>query len=265
MRDNKVKRILREGGVPLGSMVFEFSTTGLARIAAAAGADFLIYDMEHTGWSMETIRMLMAASRSADLAPMVRVPTLQYHFIARALDLGALGIMVPMLETEEAAREFVACVKYPPRGKRGAAFSVAHDDYRDGEVAAKMQKANEETLLIGLIETRLGVENAERIAAVDGIDVLWIGHFDLSNSMGIPAQFQHPDLQASIDRILAAGKRHGKACGFMAASVEEGRALIDRGFRVLAYWGDIWLYRDALSRGIRGIREGLPHPRDRSG
>jgi 2-keto-3-deoxy-L-rhamnonate aldolase RhmA len=265
MRDNAVKRILREGGVPLGSMVFEFNTPGLPRIAAAAGVDFLIYDMEHSGFDIETIRMLMAASRSAELAPMVRVPALEYHFIARALDVGALGVMVPMLETEEMARELVACVKYPPRGRRGAAFTVAHDDFRDGEVAAKMQRANEETLTIALLETRLGVENAERIAAVDGIDVLWIGHFDLSNSMGIPGQFQHPDLQASIDRILAAAKRHGKACGFMAASVEEGRALIARGFRVLCYWGDIWIYRDTLARGIRGIREAAPPRRDRSG
>jgi 2-dehydro-3-deoxyglucarate aldolase/4-hydroxy-2-oxoheptanedioate aldolase len=257
MRENRAKRVLREGGVPLGSMVFEFNTSGLARIAAAAGADFLIYDMEHTGWSMETIRMLMASSRAADLAPFVRVPALEYHFIARALDVGALGIMVPMLETEEQAREFVACVKYPPQGRRGAAFAVAHDDYRDGDVASKMRSANEETLLIALLETRRGVENAERIAAVEGIDVLWIGHFDLSNSMGIPAQFQHPDLQAAIDRILAAARKHGKACGFMAASPEEGRALIDRGFGILCYWGDIWIYRETLARGIAGIRESL--------
>src|SRR5258705_13081361 len=110
MRDNAVKRTLREGGVPLGSMVFEFNPPGLPRIAAAAGVDFLIYDMEHSGFDIETIRMLMAASRSADLAPMVRVPALEYHFIARALDVGALGVMVPMLGTEEMARELVACV-----------------------------------------------------------------------------------------------------------------------------------------------------------
>lgn len=258
MRENKAKRILREGGVPVGSMVFEFGTTGLPRIAAAAGADFLIYDMEHTGWSMETVRALMASSRAADLAPLVRVPALEYHFIARCLDVGALGIMVPMVETEEAAREMVACAKYPPVGRRGAAFAVAHDDYSDGEVAEKMRRANEETLLIALIETRRGVENVERIAAVDGIDVLWIGHFDLSISLGIPGRFQHPDLQGSFDRILAAARSRGKACGLAAASVEEGRALIARGFRILSYWGDIWIYREALARGIRGIREAGP-------
>jgi 2-keto-3-deoxy-L-rhamnonate aldolase RhmA len=257
LRENKVRRILREGGVALGSMVFEFNTSGVARIAAAAGAYFLIYDMEHTGWSLETIRSLMASSGAADLTPLVRVPSLEYHFIARALDVGALGIMAPMVETEEGARELVSCVKYPPRGRRGAAFGVAHDDYRDGDVAEKMRRANEETLTIALIETRRGVENAERIAAVEGIDVLWIGQFDLSNSMGIPAQFQHPDLVAAMDRILSAARGHQKACGFMAASVEEGRALIARGFRILSYWGDIWIYRDTLARGIRGIRESL--------
>ena len=97
MRINPVKRSLHEGGITIGTMMMEFSTTGIARIAAEAGAEFAVFDMEHTGWSIETIRMLMATSRAADLVPMVRVPTLQYHFIARVLDVGAMGVVVPMV------------------------------------------------------------------------------------------------------------------------------------------------------------------------
>ena len=257
MRENKVKRALRQGGVALGTLVFEFNTTGIARIAAGAGADFVLFDMEHTGWSLETVRSLMATSRAADLVPMVRVPVTHYHFLAHALDVGAMGLMVPMVESVEQARMIVESAKYPPAGRRGASFHVAHDDYSEGDVQAKMESANAETMLIALIETARGIENVESIAALDGIDVLWIGHFDLTNSMGIPAQFTHPAYQAAVDRVLAACRKNGKAAGFMTSSVEDGRALVQRGFRCLAYWGDIWIYQQGLRQGIAGIRAGL--------
>jgi len=256
MRENKVKRTLYQGGVSLGTMVFEFNTTGIARLTAAAGADFAVFDMEHTGWSVETIRALMSTSQG--LVPMARVPATEYHFLARVLDVGAMGLMVPMVQTAGQARLIVQSAKYPPAGRRGAAFGVAHDDYLDGDVTAKMRSANEETLLIAQIETAQGVENADEIAAVDGIDCLWIGHFDLTNSLGIPAQFTHPDYRRAVDRVLDACRRHGKAPGFMVASPDEGRSALTQGFRCLAYWGDLWLYRQALSEGIRALRTSLP-------
>src|SRR5919112_231619 len=169
MRENRVKRALAAGDRCLGTMVFEFPTTGIGRIAAEAGAEFAIYDMEHTGWSVETIRGLMASARAADLVPMVRIPATQYHLIARPLDLGAMGLMVPMVESAEQAQLIVASAKYFPDGTRGAAFTVAHDDYQGGDVASKMASANQEQLLIAQIETARGVEQAEAIAATPGI------------------------------------------------------------------------------------------------
>src|SRR6476661_8130969 len=124
MRTNTVKATLREGGIALGTMVFEFNTVGIGRIAAAAGAESILYDMEHTGWSIETIRTLMATTRAADIVPMVRVPATQYHLLSRPLDVGAMGLMAPMVESEEQARLIVNSAKYPPAGRRGAAFGV---------------------------------------------------------------------------------------------------------------------------------------------
>jgi 2-dehydro-3-deoxyglucarate aldolase/4-hydroxy-2-oxoheptanedioate aldolase len=258
VRENKVKRLLREGKTALGTMVMEFSTCGLAHLAAEAGADFLVYDLEHTGWSVETLRPLLASARSADVVPLVRVPATQYHFVARVLDLGALGVMVPMVESVEQARQIVQFAKYPPQGRRGTAFGIAHDDYRDGDVAAKIRSANQETLLIAQIETAPGLEQVEGIAAVEGLDVLWIGHFDLTTSLGIPGEFDHPRYREAVRRVLAACQRHGKAPGFMAASPEEGRALLGQGFRCLAYWGDLWIYKQALRQGLAALRAGLP-------
>jgi 2-keto-3-deoxy-L-rhamnonate aldolase RhmA len=254
MQPNPVKRTLHQGGIALGTMVFEFNTPGIARLIGAAGGEFVVFDMEHTGWSVETIRGLVATAGGTEVVPMVRVPATEYHFLARALDVGARGLMVPMVESEEQARRIVAATKYPPTGRRGAAFGIAHDDYRDGDLVEKMRGANEETLLIAQIETAPGVENAERIAAVEGIDVLWIGHFDLTNSLGIPGQFTHPDYRRAVDAVLAVCARSGKAAGFMVASPEEGRQALAAGFRCLAYSGDLWLYRGALADGLTALR-----------
>ena len=256
MRPNPVKRALREGSIALGTMVFEFDTPGIARIAAGAGADFLVFDQEHTGWGTENIRRLMATSRAADLVSLVRVPAIQYHLISRPLDVGASGVMVPMVETGEQARLVASSAKYPPLGNRGAAFGIAHDDYEAGDAVAGMQSANEETLLVAQIETARGIENLEEIAAVEDLDALWIGHNDLTNSMGIPGQFAHPDYLRAVERFLEACHRHGKAPGIMATGVEEARAQLTQGFRCVAYWGDLWLYAQALRQGLAAIREG---------
>lgn len=263
MRQNRVKRTLAAGGVSIGSMVFEFNTPGIGRLAAEAGADFLIFDMEHTGWSVETVRSLVATSRSAAIAPFVRVPATEYHFIARTLDSGVMGVMVPMVESEDQARSIVSSALYPPFGKRGAAFGIAHDDYTSGDIVQKMQSANTEVLIICQIETSDGVKNASKVAAVEGVDVLWIGHFDLANSLGIPGQFEHQKYKDAVAAVLDACARHGTAPGFMAASIEEGRALVRQGFRALAYGGDSWIYRDALKTGIGGIMQEVTRPTKR--
>ena len=233
--------------------MFEFNTTGVGRIAAEAGADFAVFDMEHTGWSIESIRMLIATSRSTEMIPYVRIPATEYDFIARVLDMGAMGIMAPMVESAEQARKLVASAKYPPLGRRGAAFGVAHDDYGGGDIVEKIRSANSETHLIAQIETAAGVQNADEIAAVEGIDVLWIGHFDLTNSLGIPGQFDHPDFKAALATVLAACERHSKVPGFMAGGIDDGKALLDQGFRMIAYGGDLWLYQNAVREGVAAL------------
>ena len=260
MRTNHVKRRLQAGGVALGTMIFEFNTTGIARIAAAAGAEFVVFDTEHTGWGIDTVRSLMATARAADLVPIVRVPALQYHLLSGPLDMGAMGLMVPMVGDAEQARQIVRAAKYHPLGERGAAFGVAHDDYEGGDVAAKMRSANDEILLIAQIETAAGLSAVEDIAAVDGIDVLWVGQFDLTTSLGIPGRFDHRDYLAALDKVAAAADLHGKTAGFMPLSVEDGRALLARGYRALAYWGDLWIYGQALSQGLSGLRAAVGHP-----
>jgi 2-keto-3-deoxy-L-rhamnonate aldolase RhmA len=257
---NRVKERILSGGISIGTFIFEFCTTGIGRLAANAGAEFAIFDMEHTGWSMETIKMLMASSRSVDLVPLVRIPATEYHFAARALDMGAMGIMIPMCESAEQAKKLVASSKYPPVGKRGAAFVVAHDDYQPGNIVEKISSANQQTLMIAQIETVDGLKNVDAIATVEGIDVLWIGQTDLSTSLGIPGQFDHPLFKDAVKKVVDSCNRHGKVAGFMPLSIAEGKQFMDQGFRMLAYGGDLWLYLATLKQGIgelRNHREGI--------
>ncbi|MBH0238493.1 HpcH/HpaI aldolase family protein [Methylobrevis albus] len=245
-----LKQKFAADGHAFGPMVIEFFTPGMAAIAAAAGADFVLYDMEHSGAEIGDIKEQCAAARGLGIAPLVRVPSGEYHFVARALDAGAEGIMVPMVESAAHAAEIVSFAHYPPKGRRGAAFGVAHDGYRGGDPVAKIAAANGRTLIIPQIETKTGLEAVEDIAAVDGVDIVWVGHFDLTNFLGIPAAFDHPDYEAALARVLAAADANGKPAGFMAADEAWAEAYYRRGFRAIAYGLDHLLFQKALAGGL---------------
>jgi 2-dehydro-3-deoxyglucarate aldolase/4-hydroxy-2-oxoheptanedioate aldolase len=255
MRKNPVKSDLRAGKHVFGTMVFEFFTPGMPQIVKTAGAEFILFDMEHSGVTIETLKGQISACRGIGLTPMVRVPALQYHFIARCLDMGAMGIMVPMVESAAQASEIVAATRYPPAGRRGAAFAMAHDDYEAGSVPDKMAAANDRTLVMALVETAAGVAAVDEIAGVDGIDVVWMGHFDLTSFMGIPGQFEHPDYLRAVDAIVQAAKSHGKISGMLAADDEWARSYMAKGFRMIAYGVDHLLLQRALADGLASARK----------
>jgi 2-keto-3-deoxy-L-rhamnonate aldolase RhmA len=232
-----------------GAMVFEFFSPGVSQILAQAGAEFALFDMEHTGLGLETLKSLVASCRGLPIAPMVRVPRGEYHFLARALDVGAEGVMVPMVESATQARAIAEATHYPPQGRRGAAFGFAHDHYATGDVGATMRAADARNLVIAQIETERGLEAVEEIAAVEGIDVLWLGHFDLTNFLGIPGQFDHPQYLAAVDRIVAAGRKHKKALGFMASHENWARRYNELGFNIIAAGTD----QAILMAGVESI------------
>ncbi len=255
MRDNPVKKAIAAGRHVFGSMVFECFSPGLPTLCRNAGAEFVLYDMEHTGLGFETLKTQFALCRGLDIVPMARVPRGEYHFIARALDIGAFGVMIPMVATAAEAAHIVACTRYPPVGKRGAAFGFAHDDFTGGDVAEKMAALHERTLVIAQIETDEGLRNVEAIAAVPGVDALWIGHFDLTNFMGIPGQFQHPAYLAAVDRVVAACVAAGKTPAFLATDETWARDYVAKGFRLMAYGVDQLLLQNALQRGLTVLRD----------
>jgi 2-keto-3-deoxy-L-rhamnonate aldolase RhmA len=256
MRENRIKTRLAAGETLFGTMVFEFASPGLAPIVANAGADFILLDMEHSGWSFETIKSQIAFAHGAGLAPFVNPAGDDYGLITRCLDLGAFGVMVPVVETRAQAEAIVRATRYPPRGTRGSAFGVAHTEYKLDDVPGMIAAAELRTMVIVKIETARGVANADEIMAVPGVDVGFVGHTDLSVSLGRPAEFEHPEFTAARDRVLAACRRHGKAAGCLVGSPEWGRAWIAAGFRFVAYLGDIWLLGGALKSGLESMKRG---------
>ncbi|MDH4176629.1 MAG: aldolase/citrate lyase family protein [Thermoleophilia bacterium] len=250
MRTNPVKEALARGETVIGTMVTEFATPGIARLAAKAGAEFVLFDLEHTGYDYERLRWVLTAAEATDTVPFLRVPDADYQFISRGLDSGALGVMVASVETAAEARSIADAARFPPLGRRGFGLALQHDDFPPGGLGATLDHVNGTTMTLAQIETASGLDAVEAIAAVDGIDVLWIGHNDLSVSLGIPGDFACDTFQRAVDRILAAGDARGKPVGILCGSVEEGVAHLDRGFRLIAYGLDILLYQDALRLGV---------------
>jgi len=255
IRPNPVRARLREGKAVYGMFAAEFFSPGLCQIAANAGADFVLFDMEHGGVGIDVLKSQFAFARGTGIVPLARVPGLAYHLIAPVLDAGAMGIMVPMLETREQAEKLAAFCRYRPLGVRGLGFGFAHDDYTRGDVVAKTVAENERTLVIALVETATGIANVEEILAVPGIDVGWLGHFDLTDSMGMTGQFDRPEFASAVQRLVAAAERNGKAAGFLATSIEMAREWRKKGFRCLSYGSDIGLLQTALAEGITALRQ----------
>ena len=160
-----LKEMAHSRELKLGHFIVEFATPGIGQILKAAGCDFTLFDTEHSGFGFETIKSVLRYMQAADLPTIVRVPSKEYHHIARAADMGAEGIMLPMVGSAEEARQILDCLKYVPVGRRGVALGIAHDRYLPGPTMEKLAEANRRTTLFAQIETREGVENADAIAA----------------------------------------------------------------------------------------------------
>lgn len=239
-----------------GHFMFEFNTPGIGYIMKEASCDFVVFDTEHSGYGTETLRQVMAYMRAAAMPTVVRVPSREYRDIARALDAGADGLMLPMVSTADEARGIIDCMKYTPAGHRGVILRSAHDRYTSGPTMDKLAASNRSTVLFTQIETAEGVENAHEIAALDDVDCLWVGHFDLSCSLGIPGEFEHPKFTGAIETVIDACNKTGTSLGRLVPDVPSSIAFYKQGFDFIAYSADAWAWGDAVKAGLDAIRAG---------
>lgn len=217
-----------------------------ARMAAQLGFDWVLIDLEHGACTEETLASLLLAVEGTACAPVVRVVSNNQDSIKRALDLGAVGVMVPYVSTAEQAAGAVSFTRYPPTGCRGVAsstvatgFGMRTDEYH--------RSAPTDVVTIVQIETRAGVENADAIAAVDGVDVLFVGPLDLSFNLGCPKQFDHPDLHAALDHVIQACRKHNKAAGILS-SPQRVDGHQKQGFTFVAVGSDAGALREGLEQ-----------------
>jgi 2-keto-3-deoxy-L-rhamnonate aldolase RhmA len=207
----------KRDGKAVGTMLKIMRDPATVLIAAQAGLDFVMLDMEHATYGFDDISYMAAAAGSTGVKIMARVPELSKGYVSRALDSGATGVMVPMIQTKEEAEMLAAWAKYPFVGSRGLSARGAHTGYeRQKDIKHFMARENEATLCIAQIETGRAVENIDDIARVEGIDALLIGPNDLALSLGCPGEFMASVVMDAIERVAAAAAENDKIFGMHA-------------------------------------------------
>jgi 4-hydroxy-2-oxoheptanedioate aldolase len=208
---------LREGRRIVGTMVRLVGAPAIARIAQKAGLDFIMLDMEHGPFAVQTVEDVAGQARAIGIGCFVRVPELAKGYVSRVLDAGVDGVMVPMVSGPADASRLAGWAKYPPLGVRGFGASAGHTDYAPvADQPAYFAAANRRTLAIAQIELSAAIDAIDEIAAVDGIDVLLIGPNDLAISLGVAGQMQSPLLNQAIGKVAEAARAHGKIFGMHA-------------------------------------------------
>ncbi len=242
---NPVKQLLAAGQPAVGAVI-STNSVEVAAHTASLGFDFLWFELEHSPITLENLRHMVLATRGLKAIPIARPPVNELWQAKRLLDAGALGVIFPFTSTPELARQAVAACRYPPAGLRGSGASLAQLRWPAPE--GYYDFADREVLVIGMIEDARGVDNIDAIAATPGLDVLFIGPSDLSFSLGLRGQDDHPRLHQAVDRIVAAGKRHGKVLGRPALTGNDLARFTQQGFQ-------FFMTRTELELVTAGARE----------
>jgi 2-keto-3-deoxy-L-rhamnonate aldolase RhmA len=239
MRINETKRRLKRGEVVAGVALQQLRSTELPRLLGAAGFDYIFIDAEHGGFNLETMQDMVKAAVQAGITPFIRVAELHYSLVARALDIGAQGIIMPRVEDPELLRTAIGWTRFPPLGTRGFGITASQISYRSASMVEIMDYANRETMNIVQFESVEALERSDELLAVAGIDVAMIGPADLSISMGVPGEFDHPRLIGAIERFIGDCQRHGVIPGIHCRSTEMAKPWIAKGMKLVGCGSEI--------------------------
>jgi 2-keto-3-deoxy-L-rhamnonate aldolase RhmA len=251
-----LREAIAAGRTTIGSWV-TLAHPGTAEVMAASGFDWLVIDVEHGGYDLETATALIRAMQAVQPScqPLVRITQNDTLEIRRCLDAGAYGVIVPMINTREAAQQAVAAAHYPPKGVRGYGFTRAN---RYGtEFAPHLEWAEREHTVVVQIEHVEAVEHIDEIVSVEGVDCAFVGPWDLSGSMGLPGQLDHPRVTSALERVVACCGEHGKAAGLLVTvpTPEAIAAASQRGFTFLALGVDALLLAHRCQEIVAAARQ----------
>ena len=255
---NPVKARLARGEYVVG-MPVTATSLDLAMVAARSGFDFLWVEMEHSPITLETLRNLVIATRGLPAVPIARVPAGETWMAKRVLDQGVHGVVFPFMSTPALAEQASRACRYPPRGRRGSGSGLAEGTWP--VVPSYFDSADDQVLVVAVIEEVEGVERCEEIAAVDGIDVLFVGTSDLSFSMGLRGNMMHPDVLKAAERVRDAAARHGKYCGRPVASPESLQRFAAEGFRLFHAASDLTLFAEGAKAWLDPLGRATGGPR----
>lgn len=253
IRTNRIKQTLKRGGNVIGTFA-KITDPAVVEILGLLGFDFFVLDNEHVAMNKESMVNLIRAAELSPIVPIIRVRENSPVEILQALDAGALGVQVPQVDTVAQAQSVVRSAKYAPLGQRG--FAPSHRAAAYGLMDPQMfaAQSNEETLVVIYCETVTGLENLEGILGVAEVDVIFIGPFDLSQSLGVIGQAQHPKVRETVERIVAKTRAAGKAVGIIAADSAEARGYLERGVQYVTISSDLGMIASQGKAFLAGLR-----------
>jgi 2-dehydro-3-deoxyglucarate aldolase/4-hydroxy-2-oxoheptanedioate aldolase len=223
-----------------------------AEVCAAAGADWILIDLEHGAGGEDVVRDGVLAAAAYGVPAVIRVESGDRIRLGRVLDQGAAGVMVPRLDKPDEVAAVLTHLRYPPHGDRGVA--TYNRSCRWGMDRSPLTDPAQQTVGVIQIETLAALDAVDEIAAQDGVDVLFVGPLDLSFALGVPLQFDSPEFVDAIDRVLSVASRHGKAAGILAAGAALATRYVERGFRFVAIGSDSTMLAAALSDAFTAAR-----------
>lgn len=254
---NGVKEKMIKNEKPLGTFLV-MATQSHVEAMGDVGLDYVIIDTEHGPYDTENMINLIRGAEHANMTPFVRVANADHKEIQRCLDQGAKGLIIPMLNSLEEFKRVISLAKYKPIGKRGFAGvrsnNYGYDEKIKNGIEAFMEKCNDEVLVLPQCETIEGLEIIEEVVELEGIDGIFVGPFDLSISLGIPIQFDHPKFIEAIDRILRACEKAEKFAIIYAGNIKASKDAFSKGFDSVAYNIDASVFIDGYKREVDAIR-----------
>ena len=254
MISNRVKAALESGKIQIGTWVTTLGVPQLPVILASAGLDFIYLDMEHSSFSIETIGGMCAAALGRGLVPIVRPPAKEPHLLTRPLESGALGLLIPHVDTADEAKAAVRATKFPPMGERGFNVQTVHTGFVMADPQEFARASNAATLLIVQIESDQGIRNLDEILGVDGIDGAVVGRGDLSADLGLFGQTKHPEVVRRVEAMIRACRTHKKFAGLLVPDLASAKEWIDKGIRLVPFSNDVTLLMSAVAKAITEIR-----------
>src|SRR6516165_2958886 len=254
MRTNTTRERLAKGETVYGCGLQVYRAPEIPRLFAAAGFDYVFIDMEHGSFNLETAHDVIIACRLAGITPIVRVGELQYTLCARLLDSGAQGIILPRVEDPAILREALSWMRFPPAGKRGYGINPTMIRYEARSFPEIIEHQNLNTLAVVQFETRTAMERADELLSLPGVNIAMVGPADLSISLGVPGQFDHPTMLSTIDVLVEKCNRHGIVPGIQTRSLAMSKFWAERGMRFIGTAAEHALLLEKAKETVAALR-----------